>query len=345
MSRRVHGVSMKQFFCAAGVCLLMVLAPARADTGWPASSAEERARDAAAFDGIDQAITESLADVQSVAVVLKGRLVHEYYRDGAPDKLRDVQSVAKSALTSLVGIAIAQGRIASLDQPVVALVPEWAPLNSDPRAAAITVRHLVTMTAGFAVDDPTGTGAAGPPADAWARPLRNAPGEKFAYDNAIIPIIAAVLERATGMPLADYARRELVAPLGLQEPSYQRGLHMRTVDMAKLGQLYLQNGAWDGNQLVPQAYAIAATQPQNKGGPPVSMPYGYMWWIVPSSAPRQTFMASGYAGQLIWVYPPLEMVVAITSTVSPESQRRGHAIQLLRGRLFNAAQQRAASAP
>jgi CubicO group peptidase (beta-lactamase class C family) len=336
---------MKQFFCAAGVCLLLVMAPAWAETTWRASSPEQRSLDAAAFDGIDQAITENLTDVQSVAVVIKGRLVHEYYRDGAPDKLRDVQSVAKSALTSLVGIAIAQGRIASLDQPVVALVPEWAPLNSDPRAAAITVRHLVTMTAGFAVDDPTGTGAAGQPAQAWARPLRSAPGERFAYDNAIIPMVIAVLERATGMPLADYARRELVVPLGLQEPSYQRGLQLRTVDMAKLGQLYLQNGVWDGRQLIPQAYAIAATQPQNKGGPPVSMPYGYMWWIVPSNPPRQTFMASGYAGQLIWVYPPLELVIAITSTVSPESQRRGQAVQLLRGRLFNAAQHRAASVP
>jgi CubicO group peptidase (beta-lactamase class C family) len=336
---------MKRLFCAAGVCLLLVLAPAQAETGWRVSSPEERARDAEAFGGIDQAITESLPDVQSVAVVLKGRLVHEYYRDGAPDRLRDVQSVAKSALTSLVGIAIAQGRIASLDQPVVALVPEWAPLNSDPRAAAITVRHLVTMTAGFDVNDAAGTGAAGRPAESWARPLRNVPGEKFDYDNTIIPMVMAVLEKATGMPLADYARREIVAPLGLQEPSYQRGFHMRTVDMAKLGQLYLQRGTWAGKQLIPDAYALAATRAQNSGGPPVSMPYGYMWWIVPSNASRPTFMASGYAGQLIWVYPPLDLVVAITSTVSAESQRRGQAIQLLRGKLFDAAQRRAASEP
>lgn len=330
--------------CAAAMFASLALAPAWAQTGWRESSPQQRAIDAAAFDGIDQFITDSLADVQSVVVAIKGRIAHEYYRDGAPDQLRDVQSVAKSALSSLVGIAIAQGRIASVDQPVLALVPEWAPLNTDPRAAAITVRHLLTMTAGFAVDDPTGTGAPGRPAEAWARPLRNTPGEKFAYDNAIIPMIIAVVERATGMPLADYARAELVAPLGLREPTYQRGLHLRTVDMAKLGQLYLQNGAWEGRQLVPQAYAMAATQPQNKGGPPVSMPYGYMWWIVPSDAPRQTFMASGYAGQLIWVHRPLELVVAITSTVSPESQRRGHAVQLLRGRLFRAAQ-RAAGAP
>jgi len=158
-------------------------------------------------------------------------------------------------------------------------------------------------------------------------------------------MVVAVLERATGMPLADYARRELVGPMGLQEPSYQRGFHMRTADMAKLGQLYLQGGAWAGRQLVPGPYVLEATRPQSKGGPPVSMPYGYMWWIVPSQAARPTFMASGYGGQLVWVYPPLELVVAISSTVSPESQRRGHAIQLLRGKLFAAAQQRAANAP
>jgi CubicO group peptidase (beta-lactamase class C family) len=201
------------------------------------------------------------------------------------------------------------------------------------------------MTAGFEVNDATGTGAAGRPAETWGRPLRSAPGEKFAYDNAIVPMVIAVLEKSTGMPLADYARREIVAPLGVQEPSYQRGFHMRTADMAKLGQLYLQNGAWAGKQLIPEAYALAATRPQNGGGPPVSMPYGYMWWIVPSKGPRPTFMASGYAGQLIWVYPPLEMVVAINSNVSRDSQRRGQAIQLLRGKLFGAAQQRAASAP
>lgn len=332
---------MKRLFCAAGASLVLALVPAGAGAQWRTSTPQERALDAAAFDGLDTAITAQLPDVQSVVVALKGRVAYEFYRDGAPDTLRDVQSVAKSALATLVGIAIAQGRIASLDQPVVGLMPEWAALNGDPRAAAVTVRHLVTMTAGFEVNDPTGTAGAGRPAETWARPLRSAPGEKFAYDNAIIPMVTALLEKAAGMPLADYARQELVAPLGLGEPSYERGLRMRTADMARLGQLYLQNGAWDGRQLVPEAYVTAATRPQNKGGPPVSMPYGYLWWIVPSGAPRQTFMASGYGGQLVWVYPPLELVVAMTSTVSPESQRRGQSIQLLRGKLFNASQQRA----
>jgi CubicO group peptidase (beta-lactamase class C family) len=309
---------------------------------WRASSADEQALDTAAFKGVDQAITQHLADVQSAVVVLRGRVVYEFYRDGKSTALRDVQSVAKSALSSLVGIAVGQGRISGLDQPVLALVPEWASANNDPLAAAITVRHLLTMTAGFEVNDPAGTAAAGRAREAWARPLRAAPGRVFAYDNALVPVLSVVLEKATGMPLADFARLNLVAPLAFDEPSYERGLHMRTIDMAKLGQLFLQKGAWAGRQIVPESYVMAATQPQNAGGAPVSMPFGLMWWVVPSDAPRKTFMASGFGGQFIWVHPPLELVVAITSTVSPESNRRGHALQLIRSRLYTAAQQRAA---
>ena len=313
---------------------------AQAAGEWRASSPQEQALDTAAFKGVDQAITDHLADVQSAVVVLRGRVVYEFYRDGAPATLRDVQSVAKSALSSLVGIAVGQ-RLISLDQPVMMLLPEWAAANPDPRTAAITVRHLLTMTTGFEVNDPAGTAAAGRARDAWARPLHAAPGQAFAYDNALVPVLSVVLEKATGMPLADFARLNLVAPLAFDEPSYERGLRMRTIDMAKLGQLFLQKGAWGGRQIVPESYVMAATQPQNAGGPPVSMPYGFMWWVVPSDAPRKTFMASGFGGQFIWVHPPLDLVIAITSTISPQSSRHGHALQLIRSRLYTAAQHRA----
>lgn len=336
---------MKRYVLAACLSLLAGLASAPAGAGWRASSPDDQALDAAAFGSLPSVITEQFADVQSVVVAQKGRVAFEFHRDGAPDQLRPVHSVAKSALAALVGIAIAQGRIASLDQPVVQLVPEWAPLNGDPRAAGITLRHLLMMSAGFEVNDPAGTAPALRPTDGWARPLRSPPGEKFAYDNSIVPMLTAVLEKATGQPLADFARRELVAPLGMHEPSYERGLGMRTADMARLGQLLLQDGRWGGRQVIPEAFARDATRAQNKGGPPVSMPYGYLWWVVPSQAARPTFMASGYGGQVIWVYPPLDLVVAITSAASPDSQRRGQAVQLLRGRLFNAARQRASIGP
>ena len=314
-------------------CALLAL-PAQAQL-LPSTPAQQAA-DAAAFAPVDQALAQRFTDVQSVVVLLRGRVVYEYYRDGDRNLLRDVQAVEKSALSARVGSALGEGRIASLDQTVIALVPEWQALNADPRAATITLRHLLTMTAGFEV-----RGNRMKPQAAWARAIATNPGEKFAYDNALIPMIAAVVEKATGMPVADYARQRLVRPLGLAEPDYEAMLRMRTIDVATLGQLFLRFGSWDGRQLVPTDYVAAATRVQNAGGPPVGMPYGYMWWVLPTEAPRRTFMASGYGGQLAWVHPPLDLVVAMTSTVSPASQQRGHAVQLLRNELFAAAAARA----
>jgi len=330
-----------------GTCLLIATAAATAQAEWRTAppSAQEQALDAAAFQCVDALLAGRLTDVQSAVVVLRGRVVYAYYRDGNPDALRPTHSVAKSALSALVGIALAQGRIRSLDQPVVELVPDWAAANADPRAATITVRHLLTMTAGFAVDDPTGTAPGLRPRDAWARPLAHAPGQAFAYDNSVVALLGAVVEKAAGMPLADYARQHLVQPLALAEPGYQRGLQLRTLDMAKLGQLYLQKGAWDGRQILPEDFAAASVQPQNAGGLPVKLAYGYLWWVVTGKAPRPTFLASGYSGQFIWVHPALDLVVATTSTVSAEVQQRGQALQLIRNQLFAAAQRRLAAEP
>ena len=203
------------------------------------STPAEQALDAAAFQGLDAALSTQFTDVQSAVVVLRGRVVYRFYRDGEPEKLRDTQSASKSALSALLGTAIAQGRITSVDQRVVDLVPEWAPLNADPRAATITLRHLLSLTAGFALDSGprtrSGTAAPLPVREAWARPLAADPGQTFAYDNSVTPLLVAVLEKATGMPLADYARQQLVGPMGFAEPSYRGSIvHLRTLDMAKL---------------------------------------------------------------------------------------------------------------
>ena len=306
---------------------------------------EEAQADAAAFAEVDQVLRQRLTDIDSVVVVQRGRIVYTFYRDDAPDKLRDVQSVEKSALSALVGIALAQGRIASLDQRVVELVPEWAPLNADARAGAITLRHLLTMTAGFDTRGAPPHGGKLAPPRAWARPLAADPGSTFAYDNSIVAVIGAVLEKATGMAVAEFARRHLVAPLAMAEPAYRQVVHLRTVDIARLGQLFLQDGAWDGQQLLPAGFVAAATQPQNAGGPPASLPYGFLWWVLPGEGPRRTFLASGYGGQMVWVHPALELVVAATSPVSPQSQQRGQTAQLLRSGLVAAAEKRSREAP
>ena len=314
-------------------CIASVAAPMPA-AAWQAST-PEATREDTAFSGMDD-VVRGLADVQSVVVLLHGRTSYEFHRDGKPETLHDTQSVAKSALAAVVGVALRQGHLPSLDVRVVDVLPELRSANADPRALAITLEHLLGMTAGFAVDDAGGTARALAPERAWARPLRSDPGQSFAYDNSVVPLISAVLEKTTGQSVAAYAREHLVAPLGMAEPSYTRGLSLRTLDMARLGQLFLQDGAWKGAALLPPAFVADATRAQSRGGPPVGLPYGLAWWV-PSGS---TFFASGYAGQFIWVHRPLGMVVAVTSTVSPGSQQRGQALQLIRGPLFQAAQKR-----
>lgn len=301
---------------------------------WRTSMPEEQRLDAIAFEGFDSHITENLGDVQSVVVVLRGRPVYEYYRDGNPDALRDTQSVTKSALAVLVGTVFQQGKLTSLDQPVLELMPEWKPLNADPRVQDITLRHLLTMTPGFDAEDNGGT------ATAWARPLRAEPGQRFSYDNSVPGMVSAILERITGQPMADLVREQLVTPLAMREPTYVGSLvHLRTVDMAKLGYLLLQDGRWAGRSVLPAGFAAEIVKAQSAGGPPVGTPYGLFWWVASSN----TFFASGYGGQAIWVHAPQGLVVAVTSVVSPQSQQRPQALGLIRGRIFQAVQKRLSS--
>lgn len=310
--------------------LMLAAAGGLAVAQWQPSSPEQQALDQAAFSGIQQSLASELSDIQSLVVASDGRVRFEFYRDGQPDALRDVQSVAKSAVSTLIGIAVGQGQIASLDKPVVALIPEWAAANTDERARQITLRHLLTMTAGFDLQANAERAGAVQVQRLWARPLAHEPGTTFGYDNAVVPLLVALLERATGQSLADYSRTHLLTPLGMHEPAYERfTVRMRTLDMATLGQLYLQQGRWNGIEVVPGDYVQAATTAQNSGGAPRRLPYGYLWWVLPTQSARPTFTAVGYGGQFIWVQPASNTVVAGTSTVSTASASRDQLWKLI----------------
>jgi CubicO group peptidase (beta-lactamase class C family) len=120
---------------------------------------------------------------------------------------------------------------------------------------------------------------------------------------------------------------------------------MRTMDMARLGQLHLQKGRWEDRQLVPEDFVQAATHAQNAGGAPVGLSYGLSWWVVPSRGERQTFMGAGFGGQFIWVHEPRQLVIAVNSTPSLDSHRRGQAMQLIRTRIFAAVAGQRPAAP
>ena len=294
-----------------------------------------------AFTGLPQTIVETCPDVESVVVVRGGQVLFEYYKSGtSQDTLRNTESVTKSILSLLVGIAVDQGVISSLDQPVAALLPAGTTtareLDRQP-----TIRHLLTMTGGYVAPGRV-SGANSDNAKYLAnRPMKAQPGVEFLYDNLAANLLAIAVENATVRGAADFAQQDLFAPLGIDAFTWQKGpnghnygfggVSLRTRDMAKLGQLMLQEGRWNDRQVVSKAYASEAVRRQTPDSQP---PYGYLWRVTPSASARQTFFANGFGGQYIWVHPPLDLVVATTAAATEASNARRHAIKLIRETIF-----------
>jgi CubicO group peptidase (beta-lactamase class C family) len=249
----------------------------------------------------------------------RGRVVFErYYHGATADQQRNVFSVTKSVVSALVGIALHDGYLRSLDQRLVEFFPEKLERGTDEDIRTITLRDLLTMTAGYRSEPVFAT-------DDWVRtlmnrPLASNPGALWAYDDGSAHLVSAVLTNVTGMSLESFARRRLFGPLGIRPGPWtsdgqghslgSTGLHLRPRDLLALGRLYLQNGRWQGKQVVPAdwIHASTATQFSIPGG----FAYGYLWWV--NTGPHKGFLAQGARGQVVAVYPRYDVVIAITGT-------------------------------
>jgi len=247
--------------------------------------------------GCSKQQSSDVRGITSVLVARHGKLVVERYYGGtrADDRL-PVFSITKSVVSALVGIAIADGSLRGVDAPL-----PWRP--------EVTLGELLSMTAGYGRS--AGFGDADAPALA-RRPLANAPGTTFAYDSGSTDLVADLLERATGMPVAEYARRRLFGPLGIAGARWPgghgaSGLLLRPRDLLAFGQLYLDGGARRGRQIVPTSWVRQSTRPHVRVARGLS--YGYGWWIRPSS-----FAGYGYLGQVLAVFPRRDEVVLVTSS-------------------------------
>ena len=300
--------------------------------------------------------------VQSVLADVDGRELVAYYGpDSGPDVAHNVYSVTKSVISMLVGIAVGEGLIGSVDQTVAELLPAHG-LTMAPGVGAVTLGQLLTMTGGITDEavldvDPNGIDESSPryTADAdWiavtlATPLAQPAGAGFLYSNLGSHLLSAILVQATGRPVLEYAREKLFHPLGVStepadQPTYPsvnlreydsrpafgwstdpQGLNLgasdlklTAPDMIKLGRLYLQEGQWEGRQLVPEEWVRESTSTQvaNEEQAIYGYPYGYLWWL-PSTDDHPGFAALGWAGQLIQVIPDLNLVVAVSTTNGP----------------------------
>jgi CubicO group peptidase (beta-lactamase class C family) len=226
-------------------------------------------------------------------------------------------SMTKSVISALVGIALGDHRLRGVDQRVVEVFPDELLTDADPRIRMVTLRDLLTMSAGYRNENTPYE------RDDWVRallnrPLVTPPGKVFSYDDGSAHLLSAVLTKVTGVPAAVFARRELFRPLGVEPGRWNTdgqgrslgsgGLFLRPRDMLRLGQLYLQDGRWHGRRIVPRAWVRASTRRQI--AIPGGYAYGYLWWI--NTGPHGGFLAQGRDGQVIEVFPRLSLVMVMT---------------------------------
>ena len=304
---------------------------------WPAAPG------ARTLGALGARVSDELPDVQSAVALHRGALAFEYHRSGwSADSLFDTQSVTKSVLALLFGCALADGHVRGVSELVALRLPAMLRLGADARVQRLRFAHLLTMTAGWPADETARRDRDDDLAQLVRRPFVAEPGERFAYDNGAANLLALALAQAVGEPLGAYARRRLLEPLGITRFDWRSGAHghalgalglqLPTRAMARIGELVLAGGRWQGRALVPADYLQAATRRQNAGGPPQGSAYGYLWWVSAQrsrAGARPAVRASGYGGQWIHVDPALELVVAVASRRTPESAARGQGLMLI----------------
>ena len=263
----------------------------------------------------ERTIAEEMPGVYALIVMRGGRPVLErYFHDTDAAQPYQTHSVTKSVVSMLVGIALAEGKLRSVDDPISRYLD--VPRGADPRVAKITLAQLLTMTAGWR-DGPVR--ARNVVAAILRRPLVREPGTKWEYDSGSSHVVSAILSRATGMSAAEYAAAKLFGPLNIQPLEWPAdpqgftsggaGLVVRARELALLGELYRRGGEWESGQLVPRAWVDESTQSYVDTDDP-AFGYGYYWWIRKDT---KTYWARGYGGQMIIVAPAKDAVIVAAS--------------------------------
>ncbi len=237
-------------------------------------------------------------------------------------------SMAKSFTSALVGMAIEEGHIGSIEDPVTEYVPEL--LERDARYGDITLRHLLTMASGIRYrefmmpwsDDASTYYAPDLRTVAVSSPITGEPGRVFHYNNFHPLLLGLVLERSTGGPVAEYLETTIWRRIGMEAPGswsldseasgfekMESGINGRAIDFAKFGRLFLRRGDWEGTQVIPASWVNASTALDTTGDP--APEYQYLWWVNAEASEgleRPHFFAAGKHGQYIYVIPEQELV-------------------------------------
>jgi CubicO group peptidase (beta-lactamase class C family) len=289
---------------------------------WMSSTPEEQGFDSAKLAEGILAMRDNGIRIHSLLMIRNGSVFLDAYfypYDGS--NYHDLASVTKTFMTTLIGIASDQGQL-DLDQPMLSFFPDRTIANVDDRKEHITVRHLASMANGFESGCMKGDRATISAMQAnadWVqgaldREMVREPGTLFCYDSPGMHLLSAILQEATGMTALDFARANLFEPLGIEDvywPTDPQGYTFGCGDMclhphdaAKIGYLWLNDGVWEGQQIVSAAWVKDSVTAQNRAG---GDDYGYGWWVS-----EEEYYASGRGGQKIIVLPSLNLIVVET---------------------------------
>jgi CubicO group peptidase (beta-lactamase class C family) len=324
---------------------------------WQYENPENLGFNAEQLNGIDKEIKLKYKNLNSILIVRKGYIVFEkYYNNSSPDTAHNVASVTKSFISALIGIAIDKGYIKSIDQKILDFFPEFQTEPTDFQKRIITIRHILTMTAPFAWQ--TGASGFEPlnrfrKQKNWINFILSILGKngnlgKFKYSSLGAHLLSAIISITTGMSAREFANKYLFEPLGINLiPDYKMssfsiddvfgknikgwfndpqgytsggwGLTITARDMARFGYLYLNQGNWDGKQIISKQWIQDSTEMnENK--------YGYFWWLF-NIDNHTAYTAAGAGGNHIFCIPHKDLIVVIASKIVLKFADRGKLIE------------------
>jgi len=258
---------------------------------------------------------------------------HPYYRN---TDLHSLQSVTKSVVSAIIGIAIARGDFPDLDTPVMSFFDPETIANVDARKQRLTLRHLLTMSDGLQWNenvpyvDPANSFAVMAKTHDWVQftldlPMERDPGLRFNYNSGATLILGHVFNIATGTDIEEYALKHLFKPLGIESYFWDRtpygladtqeGLYLSTRDLAKITQLFLQQGQWNEQEVIPKAWVSESLAPAYTADNEGKESYGLAWWsglYTVKDAEHRAYYGKGFGGQRPILLPELGMVIVLT---------------------------------
>ncbi len=296
----------------------------------PRTTPESQGMPSAAIERFVRAI-EQVKDPHSFMLLRHGAVIAEgWWRPYRPEAAQALWSLSKSFTSTAVGLAAAEGRL-TLEDTVLSFFPEDAPRKISDNLAAMKVRHLLSMTTGHdqdVTDQTLGRRDRNSAHAFLSLPVEHAPGMHFVYNSAASFMLSAIVQKLTGKTLLDYLTPRLFEPLGIRSATWDSypnyggvwinfggwGLSATTEGIARFGQLYLQKGMWNGQQILPTAWVEEATTNQVPNDPASDhdwgQGYGYHFW---RCQPAEVYRGDGAFGQFCIVMPVQDAVLAITA--------------------------------